>query len=350
MKKIYLSLLSVGLLASSVLAQTPEKKSMALINKITGVKCYYCGEWGWDMAKEVSEATEGKALFMEVFVSFGGDNSLASPDAVALNSAWLSPGWGGIPDFGVNGVGITTGSITNATLTGAVNTFDATDPVASPANKMTISGNTMTVNAKAQFWSAASGEYYLAAYMVEDSIVWEQSGPIGASGPVAHHDVLRGSMSTGMSFGEQIANGSVTANQTFDKTFTFNITDATWRKSKMSVYTVIWKKNGTKYEFVNASKTNNGTTSIEDVINTASVDIFPNPAMGSLFVSMDVVKSCTATFNICDITGRQLSSTSTMLKQGNNKQTLNTATLTPGLYILNVQTENGTIQKKFVKG
>ena len=119
----------------------------------------------------------------------------------------------------------------------------------------------------------------------------------------------------------------------------------------MSVYTVIWKKNTSGgYDYVNASKTETSTpTGIEELVNSASVNVFPNPVTGSLYVNMNVIKSCAITFNICDITGRRLSSTENTLKQGTSQQVFNTASLAPGVYILDIQTESGTIQKKFVK-
>ena len=348
MRKVYLLLLSLGLLTNSAFAQTPEKKSVALIDKITGVECYYCGEWGWELADELITSTEGKALYMGVYVEFAGDATFENETSTALAHAFASPNWG-IPDFGVNGVGISSQTISSATISGPVNTFAASIPAASPANKMTFNGNTVTASAKVQFWSAVNGEYYLAAYLVEDGVIHSQAGPAGANGPVAHHEVLRGSMSPAKPFGEQIATGAINANQTFDKTFTFNITDNTWKKEKMSVYTVIWKKSGTKYEFVNASKNGDATTPIEEVSNNLNINIFPNPATKSLNLIFDAKKAGNATFSICDITGRELNSVATTLKQGVNQSTLNTSSLVPGTYILNIRTEGGSIQKKFIK-
>jgi hypothetical protein len=66
-----------------------------------------------------------------------------------------------------------------------------------------------------------------------------------------HHHVLRQAIG-GLDYGELISSGAVTSGKSIEKTFSSFILK-TYVKENMEVLFVIWKKNGTKYEFVNAS-------------------------------------------------------------------------------------------------
>ncbi|MFA6057363.1 MAG: T9SS type A sorting domain-containing protein [Taibaiella sp.] len=348
MRKIFL-FLSCSAITLSSMAQTPIKKSISLVHKITATWCGPCGDWGWTAANSIISGTTDKALYIGLFASSNpsyGNTDFYNATAATLTSQFAAEN--GIPEFGVNGIS-STQNFTSGVESDCINkatTFAATIPTASAASNMSINGNTVTVKAKAQFWSATSGEYYLAAYIVEEGAMHIQNEQ--GSAAVAHHGVLRTSMTAASAWGEQIANGSVTENQTFSKNFTFTVTDPKWDKTKLKIYNVIWKKEAGVYKFVNVSL-NSAATSIDDVINSTSLNVFPNPVASTLHVNMDVVKAITATFVISDVTGRQLNSNTTSLKEGTNHQTINTASLTPGIYFLDIQTENGSTQKKFVK-
>jgi len=105
----------------------------------------------------------------------------------------------------------------------------------------------MTIETNTKFFISTEGEYYLGVYLLEDGIVASQSGP--KAGPNAVHDnVLRGGNA---SWGELLTSGSVEANKNFEKTIKITL-DPSWNNSKLSVFTILWKKNGANYDFVNA--------------------------------------------------------------------------------------------------
>jgi hypothetical protein len=352
MKKLILTSIVAAAACIQLQAQTPEKKSIALFYKITATWCGPCGSWGWQLAEEVNTQTAGKALFVGLYASSSSTFYNSTVETLADQFTF-----GGYPDFGVNGLekssansspqGINTAGVKSDCIA-SINSFAATTPTASAASNVSISGNTINVNAKVQFWSAASGEYYLAAYVIEDGAMAVQASR--GSAPVAHHGVLRASMTASSAWGEQIATRSIAANQTYTKNFTFNITDAQWDKAKLKVYNVLWKKEGGAYKFVNANVgILSGGTGVETLINTAGVTLFPNPVNNNLHVGIDALKSATASITVSDITGRQISNTTVKLEQGKSQNTINTASLAPGLYFLSIQTESGSFQKRFVK-
>jgi hypothetical protein len=346
MKKLF-TLISAISIVSSVNAQTPVKESVSLVTKITGVKCPPCGGWGWTMANDLIAQTEGKAHYMGVVVPFGGSNALSCPTSIAMQGNLASPGWGGIPDFAVNSVGLTSQSANTNTFLSAVNTFNATTPVASVASLFSFSGNTATATSKVQFWDAAEGDYYLAAYLVEDGVKEIQAG---RSGIQDHHYVLRGSMSGTAAFGESIINGAATANQTIDKSFTFNITESSWDKNNMWVYTVIWKKVGSKYEYVNMNATKAGVTSINDLTVANSFQIYPNPTTNNLHILFEAKSVESLSYSVTNILGQEVLNLGTTPAQvGKNATTLDVSSLASGIYILNVKSEKGSVQHKFTK-
>lgn len=350
MKKGILAIV-LSVLAGAGYAQTPEKKSLALITKLTGTWCGPCGTWGWEVANNLIAATEnGKALYMGAFVGVtaNGNKKFKNATADVFNIAFATPEYGGVPDFSVNGIGRMpkTLSVSGATDTcmAVVNAFNATTPLASPANKMSISGNTVNVTAKAQFWSAGNGEYYLAAYLIEDGALNLQ---YGQNGTVPHHSVLRGTMSPGKHWGEQIANGAVTANQTFSKTFTFTVTDAEWDKTKFKVYTVIWKKNGSKYEFVNASKNEPGGTAIQNIAGVEEISVFPNPAARFATLSIKATAAQAFDIQVSDMSGRLVyRKDNNKLSAGDNNFTLPLEGLNAGMYNVTILSKSAGITRR----
>jgi hypothetical protein len=135
----------------------------------------------------------------------------------------------------------------NNVISTNVNNHKNAEVVANTGFNSTITGNEMTIETNTKFFKSAEGEYYLGVYLLEDGIVASQSGP--KAGPNAVHDnVLRGGNA---SWGELLTSGSIEANKNFEKTIKITL-DPSWNSSKLSVFTILWKKNGANYDFVNA--------------------------------------------------------------------------------------------------
>ena len=110
-------------------------------------------------------------------------------------------------------------------------------------------GENIQIKTRTEFFQdGGDGEYYICAYMVEDSVMGIQKGQ---SGIVQHENVLRGSAHT-TNWGERITSSK--SGSVFEHTFTAT-TNTDCNPDKLKVFTVIWKKTGaTSYEFVNAYK------------------------------------------------------------------------------------------------
>jgi hypothetical protein len=268
-KYLMLSFLALGVTVSSckkddkkdetddnaITAKAHSQVQVPIVYKSTGETCYYCGDWGWQAWIDLSNNYKGTALTWANYSTgfsnghFRGqelNSSVSTMEAIKQNF-----GSGGKPNWYVNGVSLGTSKSAADNAAAASVATASSSVVASASIEGTLEGDVLTVNAQAKFYSAASGEYYMAAYVIENNVSGPQAGPIGASGNVDHHLLMRGSMSTAP-WGEQIVASSAAAGSTVDKTFTVTI-PSTYNKDNINVGIIIWKKNGAKFAYVNAS-------------------------------------------------------------------------------------------------
>jgi hypothetical protein len=254
-----LTVLAVGCKKSSTddssggsTGMTVEQKATPILFKITGETCYYCGDWGWQAWIDLSNNFKGNSFcwanYGDGFSNkyFRNQELNATMDPMEVN---FEEG-GGKPNFATNGVDYSTST---ANAKNAATAFLATKPPVGVALEANLEGDKLTVKAAAKFFEAVSGDYYMGAYVVENNVMGPQSGPIGASGNVAHHYVMRGSM-TNNAFGESIINGDAAVGKQIEKTFTVDI-PATYNKANLSYGVIVWTKTGTKYAFVNSATT-----------------------------------------------------------------------------------------------
>lgn len=349
------TLIAAALLCAGLAqAQTPQKKTIALVTKQTSLGCFYCGDWGWTLGHQLFDdlKTSGKGIYMAVYDldqgGYGATDNFTNATGGAIESSVLYSDKPGNPTFKVNGKGAGTGqyptwySDRNQALN-AVNTFASSDAVASSAVNFSVSGNKVTATAKAKFWAAGSGEYYMACYLLEDSIPNVQNGQ---SGTVIHNAVLRGSMTAASAWGEQIGNGTIAINTEATKSYTIDIA-SNWQKSKLRVVSVIWKKTAAnKYEVVNAVHAQSGSTGIKDIAYIKDFSLTPNPAKGFVTVSFSSQKAAAVAVHITDAVGRTLYTGNIKAAQGENQSTISTSGLASGVYNLTLSSEDGAVTKR----
>ena len=82
------------------------------------------------------------------------------------------------------------------------------------------------------------------------------------------------------------------------------------------------------------------TLAVSDIEKTKDFELYPNPAKEILNISLD--SSITDfSFEVSDLNGRKIFSTK-------NQKQINTSQLKPGIYIGTLETEKGTVNKKFI--
>lgn len=225
--------------------------NMALYTKLTATWCGPCGSWGWDLSKEINEEIEGTATGLGVYGS--ASSRMTNSTAVAFFSDF---GGTGYPNFALNGSDLTERSESGGifTATTKTNIVDAAMEFAGLPVQVGIGGNAtmvdgvLNVDLAVKPFVGQEGEFYVAAYVVEDKVMEIQSGQ---SGTVEHHNVLRGSMN-GETYGVAFTGDLSAGIQTDLETMDYGV-DPEWNQDNISVVAVVWKKEGNKYTFVNSS-------------------------------------------------------------------------------------------------
>lgn len=136
-------------------------------------------------------------------------------------------------------------------------------------------------------------------------------------------------------------------------------TPAQWKKASVNVSTVSGNaligfkssSNGGNYIFLDQVTLRTGAvTGLGELVSGGTFTLYPNPATDKLNVELNMVKAAKVTFSIVNLVGQQVGQPLVKeFNQGQAKATIATNSLTPGIYFLNVTTEKGSVQQKFVK-
>ncbi|MEZ4983293.1 MAG: T9SS type A sorting domain-containing protein [Saprospiraceae bacterium] len=89
--------------------------------------------------------------------------------------------------------------------------------------------------------------------------------------------------------------------------------------------------------------------SVDNVINTAALLIYPNPVSGQFQVELEMKKSSDVSFQVYNMLGQLVKNQVANLTTGAHQQSINVSQLQKGMYILKIQTQEGSISKTFVK-
>jgi len=214
----------------------------------TATWCGPCGNWGAPLIHDIKNVNANKVVAITCHAS-GDPMYIANLYSEFDNDRTDG---GGIPSFWVGDVSVSSGS--------AVSTMQsllANIPAAGMDYRITKTSTAFEIKSQVKFFSAATGEYYLSTFVLEDGIdgstnsgAYKQNGT--ANPDTYEHDFVLRASATGNSYGELIVNGSVAKDQTFDKEYSINI-DPTW-VNDVYVVQILWKKEGVDpaYKFVNA--------------------------------------------------------------------------------------------------
>lgn len=230
---------------------SPTSQKRALVGDFTALWCPYCGQWG---APEFAEAIEQSGT-NAVALSIHNTDALTTDESTDLTDYYGAEGIvGGYPtlyvwnqsSFSDGGAGagmVSTEVSAGAAEAGAVAGF-------------TDNGGSITISVSAELFGDVAGDYYVAAYLMENGIVAEQQ--IAGQDPdpnFVHNHVIRAS-SNGSSRGEQFIFGSGSAGTVWSKSYQIEKNDS-WKTENMYMVAIIWKYDSatSKYTYVNSQET-----------------------------------------------------------------------------------------------
>ena len=214
----------------------------ALMTDITATWCPPCGDWGSPAFEEATEANSDNAVAMSLHASSSDPMYHATARAIADVT-----GFGGYPTLSIDLQG---DYFSASQLTSAAQAVNATPTVGGSAAILRVNGDQIEIDATAKFFEETTGDYYLGVYVMENGIVEDQNTSSGYV-EMVHDHVLR-TGATASPFGDMAATGSISANQTFNASYTVSMSPA-WNADNLYVATILWKRTGSTYSVVNCN-------------------------------------------------------------------------------------------------
>ncbi|KAA3621572.1 MAG: T9SS C-terminal target domain-containing protein [Bacteroidetes bacterium] len=351
MKKVLLILATITFTSSMISAQEIEvpQTQRSLINKVAADWCPPCGSWGWDFFHDLIDDNSNNAILFTIHHS-GGLNSQVASD-ITSNYFVSSQ-----PRFILNGEdqNVLSGSTSSArtAIQQEVISQSGNTPLVQTGLDATYRDDDMVhVNTRTTFFADADGEYYLGVYLVEKIVVAFQASQ-GQS--AQHQQIVRQEFSGTSSFGSLIAMGSIGANTSYD--FQFSIPKDSYNAENLEIVTIIWKKDGNVYEFVNANKDSNvqfevvNSTTAPGVLES-SFKVFPNVVNDYANIQFQTEKNIErASINLFDMKGKNvLNVFNGSLDAGEYNFDLSRSSEIPsGIYLLRLEVEGNVVTRKLI--
>ena len=275
---------TISILVSSLtigFSQDVPEVQQSLITQITATWCPNCGGWGWTFFENIYDDNEDKALLIAAHYSGELQTSVSSDFADNFNISYQPFFILGNENQNVNGGNA---SAKRTEIKNAVDNSYTTAPVVNAGLTVFKNGNTLNVQTKTRFFQDATGEYYLGVYVIEDGVVNYQANQ---GNDAVHKKVMRASMSDS-SFGELISSGSVNSGAEFTKDYSIDING--WNENKLEIATILWRKEGDTYFFVNThSTTEFSTVGISEISEKEVVfEAFPTVTNDVITVNLDI--------------------------------------------------------------
>ncbi len=342
MKKLFTPFFALlFLFALSAKAQDVAQVQKSVITKRTATWCPYCGTWGWELFEGLIEDNSEKAVL--IAAHFGGSQLETTTSAEYLANL----GGAGQPRFFLNNelqsASASTIDDTRAAIKQQVDANYLLEPVANSGSYSSFDGTTLNIQTRTVFFQEAQGEYYLGVYLIEDGVLNSQAGQ---SGEVMHHYVMRDA-ATDNTFGVLLGSGTISANTEFTHNFSADISG--YVPENLDVVTIIWRKEGSTYYFVNAWSEDAGNEPPSGLagntpLPTLLLKTLENGQSYRLELQSDkpLARVQIALF---DSNGRQLRQLHEgSLPAGSSSFEINRGNLPAGLYFIKLQTPNGKPQ------
>ncbi len=298
MKKSTFTFLLAFLFLMQGIAQQVVQEQRLLITKRTASWCPNCGTWGWTLFENLLEDNHEKAVL--IAAHYDGVLATAAGETITDNFGGFYQPRFFVDETDQNANSGNIGSVRNS-VRDQVNAAFAGAVVANVGFAPVYVNGELKVDAKVKFFQAAQGEYYLGIYLVEDNVTAFQSG-IGSN--ANHMRVFRESFTSG-AFGTQILDGSATAGQEFDLSYSLAIGSP--EGLDYDVVGIIWKKEGTKYLPVNTWSNDqiNTTTAVAEPTGLLNFSVAPTVTATVANIQLELLENQPdASIDLFDLTGK----------------------------------------------
>lgn len=266
------------------------KTQQSLVTKKTADWCPFCGEWGWELYKGIIEDNQaGNALILAAHFSGG----LQSDASIAITS-----NFGGFsqPKFYLNNIDQKANFSNISDVRGAIKSqiegAASGTPIAQSGIRATYNDEFLLVETNTEFFKEADGAYFISAYLVEKEKIAYQS----SVGNAAQHRFLLKSSLSESPFGDQIVDGNIVSGNKISWTSGIALKDAPMLDN-LIVATIIWKKEGDNYIYVNSNYTDEfseiqeNTTGIANISALTDYKLYPSVVRNEVSFEIHLEKS-----------------------------------------------------------
>jgi hypothetical protein len=317
---------------------TVPRTQNSLVTKMTATWCSICGSTAWDNYKSLVGSLNTKALVMAGHSSTS--SSLYSPTAEKLIQNFeqsLSH-----PTFFYNTTRIgSSGTTMVNNITNNVNNANKTAPQAQAGLIARLDPGTreLVVQSRIEFFQPQQGEYYYAIYLLEKTVTAPQAARPSNE---THQNVMRTALHANP-FGDLLSSGN-TAEGTIKGVITTFPLPAGYNPANLIIAGIIWKKNGTKFDFVNLNYTGQVSVSVTSTMDARLLQgfkVFPNPISNSALVTLNLPAPAGNTdLELFDVFGRKIHTVfQGRLQEGQHQFYLDRSAFKapPGYYLLRLR-------------
>jgi hypothetical protein len=338
MKKITLTIASlVGLAAFG------QSQRMVLVEEFTQASCGPCAAANPALNSTLS-TNASKAVSIKYQTSWPGVDPMNDQNPMDVSKRVDYYKVGAVPNVSMDGKAATTpGSVTTTSITkeyGVASPFKmlVTQQLNGKQDSISID---CTITATKDF--TTTGPFYLRVALVEKTITFSKAP--GTNGEKEFYSVMRKMYpsASGTSLPVTWANGKT-------QTVSFKVVLPTYIYSKAQLGVVAFLQSDNDKVVQQAAMNTNMVTSIEQEVNSgagANVIVFPNPMTTAATVGIQLFESRNVNMQVVNALGQTvLSDRLGQLDSGEQTVDLNTSSLKPGLYFLNVYVGEQLITKK----
>lgn len=344
MKKTFLPLVFIFLFANSLFAQDVPEVQRPLVTKIAATWCPPCGGWGWDFFENLVIDNEEKATM--IVAHHSGDLVTVAGDAFStnFNSPYQPYFYVYNDDVGVNS---SNAAAKRTEVKDMIDVEAAKSPIANAGMNLFLTGDQLVIDTKTKFFQAASGEYYIGVYAVEDEVINDQAGQ---GDNAVHEKILRGSL-TGETFGALLMTGDIAVGSEFTNSFTTEYDG--WDLDHLEIVTIVWKKETDTYVAVNTNLSSNFVMvgNVNILLENAAMEILPNVTSSQSTINLDLEKELeNATIELFDLDGKKVTDIfQGRLPIGNSVFTIErNSVATQGMYFVVLKSEGKVMTKRIV--
>jgi len=342
MKKTLLLILAVCF-CFGMQAQEVSTSQWTHVQKRTADWCPMCGTWGWDFKEELIDKYSNESVLVWSAHHSGG---LANETSEALASNY---GGSGQPLFFVDGANIQLNSGNGAqkleTVQQSVDLNSGFPAFYGSGATATYDGTVISVTAKAELFEASGDSpLHLGLYLMRKETVASQASRADNS---IHKNLVVNHFGDEV-FGQQIVQNNGQPGEVYEVTAQLELPNEDI--SNYSLVSIIWSFIDGKYQFANANinEISMVSSTSTDLLQEANVAVTQVSNTGVQLAISSTIATDQAQLAIYDLTGQMVTTTSTGIVQGDNAITVNTPTMTPGMYIVNLAVGKKNISERFV--